>query len=223
MTAEDDDPPEAAPHRFNAADARQKAAEAAKKAEFILSRAYGLLRDPKAEWEQIRKEETNVPSILLGYVAPLAAIPHVCGLIGAFVFGNRYGLTVVRPDMNDVIATVVSYVVVVLLVFLLGILINAVADNFDADRDDLSAQKVAAYSMTPAFLSGVFSLWPPLWWLSLFAIAASAYLLYRGLPLLMKAPEDRALGYASTVLIAGLVALVILFSVSGCVTGGGQL
>ena len=51
------------------------AQEALRKSEFILSRAWGLLREPKKEWEQIRAEETTVPNILLGYVAPLAAIP----------------------------------------------------------------------------------------------------------------------------------------------------
>lgn len=194
------------------------------KAEFILSRCYGLLRDPKGEWEQIRAEETNIPSILIGYVAPLAAIPVVCGLLGSFIFGNSYGGEVLRPPLADaLVGGVVSFVASVALVFLLGILINAVAENFDADRDDLAAQKVAAYSMTPAFLSGIFSLWPPLWWLSIVAIAASAFLLYRGLPVLMKAPEDRALGYASMVGIAGAVAFIILFSVSGCVTGAARV
>jgi hypothetical protein len=221
MAAEQDEAPEAeAPpphHRFTAADARQKA-------EFILSRAYGLLRDPKAEWEQIRREDTNIPSILLGYVAPLALIPPLCGVIGSFVFGARIAEETVRPPIDAaLIGAAVSFIASVVLVFFLGLLINAVADNFDADRDDVAAQKVAAYAMTPAFLSGLFSLWPPLWWLSLVAIAAAIFLLYRGLPILMKTPEDRAMGYTATVAISGLVAFIILFSLTGCVTGVGRL
>ena len=104
--------------------------------------------------------------------------------------------------------------------FFIGVLINAVADNFEADKNDLGAQKIAAYSLTPAFLSGFFSLWPPLWWLSLFALAAMVFLMYRGLPILMKAPQERALGYASTVTVAAAVALIIVFALSSCVTGG---
>jgi hypothetical protein len=97
-------------------------------------------------------------------------------------------------------------------------LINAVAENFDADKDELAAQKIAAYSLTPSFLSGVFSLWPPLWWLSLFALAAMVFLMYRGLPILMKAPADRALAYAATVTIAVMVGGIVLFSLASCVT-----
>ena len=209
---------------FSTADARQRAEQARAKAEFILSRAYGLLRDPKKEWAQIKAEETNIPSILLGYVAPLAAIPPLCGIIGAYVFGLSYAGVDVRPPLDDaLIGALVSFVASVAMVFLLGILINSVAENFAGERNDLAAQKVAAYAMTPAFLSGVFSLWPPLWWLSLIAIAASVFLLYRGLPQLMKAPEDQATGYTAMVAIAGLVSFVILFSLSSCVTGAGRL
>jgi hypothetical protein len=79
MSADNDEKPGA---RFSMDDARARAREALRKSESILSRAYGLLRDPKAEWEQIRAEETSVPNILIGYVAPLAAIPPICDLIG---------------------------------------------------------------------------------------------------------------------------------------------
>ena len=200
--------------RFSVEEARARAQEALRKSEFILSRAYGLFRDPKEEWRQIKAEETTIPSIMIGYVAPLAAIPPVCDLIGSTLF-NR--MLEVAPA-EAVVRGFVTWVVSIALVFLLGLLINTLADNFDADRDDLSAQKIAAYSLTPAFLSGVFSLWPPLWWLSLFALAAMVFLMYRGMPILMKAPEDRALGYAATVTIAGMVAGILLFTLASCVT-----
>jgi Yip1 domain len=188
--------------------------EARQKAEFILSRAYGLFRAPNAEWAQIRDEQTNIPAVVLGYVAPLAAIPPICDLIGSLIFGRILNL-----EFGDaIIRAAVTFVASVVVVFLLGILINAAAENFDADRDDLAAQKVAAYAMTPAFLSGVFSLWPPIWWLSILAIGYSVFLIYRGLPALMKAPEDRALGYTATVAVSAMVAFMILFGLASCVT-----
>jgi len=212
MSADNENHPRG--HRFNVEDARAKAEQAYRKSEFILSRAYGLLREPNKEWQQIKAEETTVPHILLGYVAPLAAIPPVCDLIGSTLF-NR--LLVIEPG-EAVIRAVVTWIVTVALVFLLGLLINMLADQFEADRDDLAAHKVAAYSLTPAFLSGVFSLWPPLWWLSLFALGAMVYIMYRGLPILMKAPQERALSYAVSVTIAAMVAGIVLFGLASCVT-----
>jgi hypothetical protein len=38
------------------------------------------------------------------------------------------------------------------------------------------------------------------------------------LPILMKAPADRALGYAATVTIAAMVAGIVLLSLASCVT-----
>jgi hypothetical protein len=210
MSAED----EGKPHGFSMDDARARAQQALRKSEFILSRAYGLLRDPKKEWQQIKAEETTVPNILIGYVAPLAAIPPVCDLIGSTLF-NR--MLEIAPGAA-VVRGFVTWIVSIALVFLLGLLINTLADNFDGDQDDLSAQKIAAYSLTPAFLSGFFSLWPPLWWLSLFALAAMVFLMFRGLPILMKAPEEQALSYAATVTIAAMAAGILLFSLASCVT-----
>lgn len=205
---------ESAPPRFSIEAARQRAGEAYRKSEFILSRAYGLFRDPAGEWEQIRAEETTIPNILVGYVAPLALIPPVCDLIGSTLFNH---MLQIEPG-QAILRAAVTWVVSIAFVFLLGILINTLAETFEADRNDLAAQKIAAYSLTPSFLSGVFSLWPPLWWLSLFALAAMVFLMYRGLPILMKAPVERSLGYAASVTIAAAVGGVVLFSLASCAT-----
>lgn len=212
MTAENEDKPR---HRaFSVEDARARAEQAYRKSEFILSRAYGLLREPAKEWEQIRAEQTTIPNIMMGYVAPLAAIPPICDLIGQSLFNHA-----LQGDIGQaLIRAVVTWIVSIALVFFLGVLVNVVADNFEAEKDELSAQKIAAYSLTPSFLSGVFSLWPPLWWLSLFALAAMVYLMYRGLPILMRAPQETALGYAATVTIAAMVGGIVLFSLAACVS-----
>ena len=211
MTADNENEPREK-SRFNAEDARARAQEALRKSEIIFTRAWGLLREPQKEWEQIRAEQTTVPRLMIGYVAPLAAIPPVCGLIGGLIFDPL----MVGSFGNAIISVVVTWIVSVALVFLLGLLINTLADQFDADRNDIAAQKIAAYSITPAFLSGLFSLWPPLWWISLFALAAMVYIMYRGLPILMKAPVDRALSYAASVTIAVAVAGIVLFALASC-------
>jgi hypothetical protein len=185
--------------------------QAREKAEFILSRAYGLIRDPKAEWEQIRAEETNAASLMLGYVAPLAAIPPVAGLIGQLAFGRG-----VSTPAQILVGAVASFIVFVGVVYFLGLLINVIAESFDGDRNELAALKVAAYSPTPAFLLGVASIWPDAWWVGLIGIGLSAYLLHRGLPPLMKCPADRALSFSAAIVVAGLVALAVL----GALTGG---
>ncbi|HRK64768.1 MAG TPA: Yip1 family protein [Terricaulis sp.] len=205
-----------AARRFSVEGARKQAEEALHKSEFILSRAYGLLKSPKSEWEQIRAEQTTIPAILIGYVAPLAAIQPICDIIGKLIFGqlasdSAMGLAALPQAL---VGGVIFWVVSVAIVGLLGVIVNAAAPHFDADGDDLGAQKIAAYSMTPFYLSGVLLLWPPLGWLGVVGLAAAVYVMYCGLPILMKAPEDRALGYAATVTIAAMVAGIILLAIA---------
>lgn len=214
MSADNENTPPRGPRfNLNVEDARAQAREAIQKSEIIFTRAWGLLREPKKEWEQIRAEETTIPNLMIGYVAPLAAMPPICGLIGSLIFESER----VGPLSGALVSVVVTWAVTVGLVFLIGVLINTLADQFDADRNDLAAQKIAAYSITPAFLSGLFSLWPPLWWISLIALAAMVYIMYRGLPVLMRAPEDRALAYAATVTVAAAVAFIVIFALASCV------
>lgn len=200
--------------RFSIENARERAKEAFQKSEFILSRAWGLVSNPKAEWEQIRAEETTIPNILIGYVAPLAAIPPLASLIGSLLWG-RAGLA----DLGgNFIGAVVAWLVGVAMVYLLGIVINATAENFDSVRDDLGAQKLAAYSLTPFFVSTLLLIWPPLIWIPVLALGWMVFLIYRGLPTLMRTPEDRALAFTGTVTIAAIVTFVIQMSVAGCAT-----
>ncbi len=202
-----------APPRFSIDDARARAKQALQKSEFILSRAYGLLRDPKAEWEQIRAEETTIPNILIGYVAPLAALPPLCDLIGKLLFQPS-----VAALGSGLIGAVIAWLVGIAMVFLLGIIISAVAENFDSQRDELAAQKLAAYALTPFFLSTIALLWPPLLWVPILALGLMVYLIYRGLPPLMQTPPERAMAYAATITIAALVTFFVQMAVAACAT-----
>jgi len=218
--SDEEEKPEPHPRRFSVENAKKQAEEALHKSEFILSRAYGLFKDPKGEWAQIRDEKTTIPHILIGYVAPLAAIQPICDVIGKLIFGQLSSdtMTGIAALPEAVVHGVVFWIVGVAIAGLLGAIVNAVAGHFDADSDDLAAQKIAAYSMTPFFLSGVLLLWPPLGWLWVVGLAAAVFLMYRGLPILMKAPEDRALAYAATVTIAAMVSGIVLLSLASCVS-----
>jgi Yip1 domain len=211
MSADNDQKPGAP--RFSIDEARARAKQALQKSEHMLSRAWGLLRDPKAEWEQIRAEETTIPNILIGYVAPLAALPPLCGLLGSILFQSK-----TTNLASGLIVAIVTWLVGIAMVFLLGIIISVIAENFDSERDELAAQKIAAYALTPFFLSTVALLWPPLLWVPILALGVMVYLIYRGLPPLMKTPPDRAMAYAATITIAALVTFVLQMAVASCAT-----
>jgi hypothetical protein len=108
---------------------------------------------------------------------------------------------------------------------LLGILvvtwiIDALAPFFGAVRDRRHASAVAAYASTPVWLATIFVLFPTVWPpLQLLAILSHTYLLYSGLQVLVKAPRDRVLGYATTVVLCTIL-LEIVFAIASTGLGG---
>jgi hypothetical protein len=155
---------------------------------------------------------------MFGYVAPLAAIPPLAGLIGQFAFERNMTM-----PTQVVVGAVANFIVFVAVVYFLGLLINVLAEGFDGDRNELAALKVAAYASTPAFLAGAFSIWPAAWWIALIGMGLSAHLLYRGLPPLMKCPADRALSFAAAIVVAGVIALVALGALTAGLAGQGTV
>ena len=84
MSADNEEQQENPRPRFTAAEARERAEQARAKAEFILSRAYGLLRETNKEWAQIKGEETT--------------IPNICQRMKLLVIPSHYGKCSIRLD-----------------------------------------------------------------------------------------------------------------------------
>jgi len=185
----------------------------------LIERIRLLLTAPKTEWPVIAAEPATVGGLYTGYIMILAAIPAVCTFLKmAFIGSSFLGLGVYRAGMTAAIGMMVmSYLLSLIAVYVLALIIDALAPTFSGQKDRLQALKTAAYSYTAAWVAGVGMLLP---WLGvLIAIVGgiySVYLLYLGLPHTMKSPPDKAAGYtAVTVVVA-----IVLSWVIGLVTAG---
>jgi hypothetical protein len=77
---------------------------------------------------------------------------------------------------------------------------------------------VAAYSSTASWVAGIFGLIPGVRFLTILGLY-SLYLLYLGLPVLMKSPKEKALGYTVVVIIAAIVLFMVIGLVAGMFVG----
>src|SRR4029077_2061088 len=119
--------------------------------------------------------------------------------------------------------TVMMFVSALIGVFLVGLIINALAPTFSGQRDQRQALKVAAYSLTPAMLSSVLALSPILpTLLQLLAGLYGIYVLYLGLPVLMQAPQEKSFGYTVSVVICTILVGVVFAVVSSVAHIGGR-
>ena len=90
------------------------------------------------------------------------------------------------------------YVFALASIYLIASLIDALAPTFGAEKNKLQALKLAAYASTPAWVAGVLLVLPSL---AALGLLASLYLLYLGLPVMMKAPPDKAVGYTAVIVL----------------------
>ncbi len=181
----------------------------------LVQRITDILLKPKDTWPTIAQEPADVTSIYSRYLVFLAAIPAVAGFIGLSLVGmNTMGMSFRLPIVTGLVNMVVSYVLSLVMVFVLALIVDALAPSFGGTKNQVNALKVVAYSFTAAFVGGVFSLLPALAMLGVLAALYSIYLLYTGLPVLMKSPPDKSLGYTAVVVVCGIVAAVVVGVVS---------
>jgi Yip1 domain len=175
----------------------------------LVDRVKNILLNPRQEWEVIDGEAATVASLYTGYIIPLAAITPISQAIGYSVFGIRLPFvgTWRTPIGSAITSAIVTYVLTLVGVYLLHLIIDNLAPTFGGTRNAVQALKVSAYSYTAAWVCGIFALIPGLRFLTILGLY-SLYLLYLGLPILMKSPKEKALSYTA---VAIIVAIIISF------------
>ena len=190
----------------------------------LVERVKGILLKPNEEWAKIDGEPATVQGLYTSYICILAAIPAVASFIGGQIFG--YGAFLVHfkpPLITSLVGAIVTYVLSLAMVFVMAIVIEALAPSFDGEKNRIQALKVAAYAYTAAWVAGVLQIVPALGMLAILGGLYSLYLLYLGLPKLMKSPPEKALGYTVVSIIVAAVLSIVVSMVVGAVSGAAIL
>lgn len=195
--------------------------------ESLFARVGAVLMRPNETWDLIDAETTQIPDLYKTYVAPLAAIPAVCGAVSLLGLGGiqLFGVHL-RPSLTGVISEmVVSYVLTLVGVYVLALVIDELAPKFGAARGRTQAFKLAAYSGTAWWAAGIFRLLPGVGGVfMLLGGLYTLYLMYLGLPKLMKVEGDRTMPYLVVSLAVTLLLTLLIGLLSSCFTNiGGPL
>lgn len=169
----------------------------------LVARVKGILLQPKAEWQIIDGEFATSKSLYSGYALILAAIGPIATLFASVVFKHN-GI------VGAVILAALSYVLSLAAIYVFGVIINALASSFGGTPNAIQAQKLAVYSYTAAWVAGVAYLIPGLG--EVVSFVGGIYtlvLLFFGLPVLMKVPEDKKVVYYVVTLLAGFALIAI--------------
>jgi len=175
----------------------------------LIERVQNILLKPATEWDAIEAEPASIQGLYVGYACILAAIPAVASLLGALLISHW----LIVPAL---ISAVVSYGLALVGVFVIAFIINVLAPSFGAQSNQIQALKLVIYSNTASWVAGVFLIIPFVGGL-LAGLGGlySLYLMYLGLPKLMKSPADKTVGY----FIVSLVVAIVFYVVVGIILG----
>ena len=187
----------------------------------IIARVKEILFTPKLAWLVIETEETNTATLYTQYIMILAAIQAVAGFIGMSLFGvSAFGVSVRVPLMTGLVQMVLGYGLTLAMVYVVALIADALAPTFGGQKSTMNALKLVAYSSTAAMVGGIFALFPARGVLTLVVALYSLYLLYLGVPTLMKVPQEKALPYTAVLVVCAIVVGAIAGAIFGTVRGG---
>lgn len=195
----------------------------------LIARITNIILHPRAEWDVIAAEHATTPGLILGYAALLAAIPAIARVISGLMPHCLIGVCYTPNPVFVVIGAVVYYALSVGGTFVVGLIIDMLATSFGGEKSPVQAMKVAVYSWTAAWLSGIFLVIPWVGGLLTLVGLYSLFLLYLGLKQVMRSPEDKAVIYTVVVVVLAIIVFVIAgaltapFALMGAMSGGGTL
>jgi hypothetical protein len=169
----------------------------------LVQRVKAIMLSPETEWPLIEREKSTASGLFLNYVAVLAAIPEIAHLIGQSLIGAY------TPIGKGLFRAIIAYLVSFAVVYLVAVIIDLFAPRFGGQRNFSNALRLSVFSHTPLWLAGIFLLIPGLNFLMILGVYG-VYLLWTGMPILMRAPPERALRYAVLVTACALVPAVVL-------------
>jgi Yip1 domain/zinc-ribbon domain len=174
----------------------------------LANRIKNIILTPKTEWPVIEAEPTTIAQLYKGYVVPLTAFSALMSFVHISVIGIGFWR---MPVLTGLLYALVSFVLGLLGLYVVGWVIDMLAPTFSGQHDRREALKTAAYAFTPGALGAVFVL---LGWLGgLLRLAAAIwgiYLLYLGLPVLMRSPREKAAGYTAAVIVCAILLFVVI-------------
>ncbi len=190
------------------------------KSENLISRVKSILLDPRRTWPVIGDEAATVAGLYKNYIMILAALPALFTFIKTVVFGSTgfFGFLI------GLFTMVLAYVISLALVYVVALIINALAPTFGGQKNQVQALKVIAYAYTAAWVAGIATIVPWLGFLiGLLGGIYSIYLLYLGLPHTMKNPPEKSLGYTVVIALITLVLAIVIGVVMAGISRLGML
>jgi len=183
----------------------------------MITDAIGILFRPNATWQKISSTADRTSNLV--YILILAVLPAIAWFYGTTRVGWSIGEgEVIKLTAASATALItLFYWAMVLAVLVIGGSIHWMAVSYGAQSTLMRGITVAGVTATPMFLAGLVGFLPvPAidMLIGVVAVGWSLYLLYVGIPAVMKVPQERGFLFASAVVAVCLVILIAIMGAS---------
>lgn len=180
----------------------------------LIERVQAILLKPSPTWDVIERETPSVQQLYTHYIMPLAAIGPIASAIGGVVFGGH---------MFGIVTAVLFYILSLVLIYVVALIIDALAPSFNGQKNFIQALKLATYSSTAGWVAAILGIIPGLATIGALLGLYGIYLMYLGLPKLMKNPQDKTIVYMIVSAVVYFVLSLIVSAVIAAVAGIGAM
>ncbi|HJQ63723.1 MAG TPA: Yip1 family protein [Burkholderiales bacterium] len=186
----------------------------------LVDRVKNILIQPNTEWVIIESESTDPKALYLNYVAIVAVIPAAANFLSFVLFAGPFGT---RVGVGTALAAAVTqYVLSLVMVLVVAFIADLLAPSFDGHKNFNQALKLTGYSLTAAWIAGVFVIIPGVGWLIvLIGTLYTLYLFFLGTQVMMKVPEQKAIGYTVVVVVVAIIVSFVIGMFQSAMLGRG--
>jgi hypothetical protein len=181
------------------------------------SHFWGLFSHPKAEWNLIRNETSDLLKFAYVRLFYYALIPSLAFFIGLSVFGRSFsGERFHEVSWSTSIPMMATfYLAIIACTLFMAFITYRVENYFGTEASFENCFLFITYTATPMYIAGLVGLIPIVWLNMLVLMSAvgfSLHLLHIGIPIYMRIPEGKAIVVSMAIITAGLCTLVLFIS-----------
>jgi hypothetical protein len=178
----------------------------------LLKRVRNILLHPEEEWQVIQAEPASYGSVILRYVAPLAALVPISTVMHWIIFDRKIpnGALWLSFFKYLLLSNLLWFCMDIINVVVTGVVISTIMAITDSQWRGLFGLRLAAYSFTPLFLVGFLALIPYMAWSLVPGILYGIYILYRGIGTLSSVRGMKSVLYAGMSFLAAAVIVGVM-------------
>ena len=181
----------------------------------MFNHAFGLMVQPSVQWKKVADLPEPTMKTMVLYPCLMALLPAIAWYYGTTVIGWTVGDgDAIKLTQNSALVIILLfYFAMVGAVAVIGYFIHWMSHTYGAESNLAKGIVIAGFTATPMFLAGAVGFYPILWLDMLIGVVAvcwAVYLLYLGIPIVMRIPEERGFLFSSAVIAICLVMLICI-------------